>query len=472
VHVLDHELPRAEAGNEAVHFPAGRSAAGGQLHPVHEPVLVALGLQLAYEPGTGVGHGLVVHVHRVLSGQQDTQAERPGLLEQHHERCLGGRIEGIWRNVPGDLVEVQQRPQRVRALLAAHPGHQFVEHGGHHEHPLLVVEMGQVDDVAGSPPGVLTQHGGDVQGCAGPPELEIGRGQDAVQGHGQFPALRSGEELLQRENAQLLDGRGKHGAEQRFQGDRLAPAPVVLEDVAQEDVFRALQRVRLNPDQPQQGADGAAHAVQPDFRVVPVGRVRTQHAENVEGNARGRTGRVDANLGLILELGHPGGRHVPGGQAVPPLFRRGRGHLLDRLAFAAGDGRRNPGRQVPVGQFRKVEAQVGQISLGVQHQHGNTRQQHLLEHDQGEPGLAAAGHADDQAVGGEIVLVIGPRLQNIAARLVQPAAELQPFRGHSDSPPTHPKMTASIQDFHPAENKIPSTLCLARSAEDSIIAAC
>ena len=52
--------------------------------------LVALGLEPPDHPGAGVGHRLVVEVHRVLGGGDEPDTEGPGLLEQGEDRFLRG----------------------------------------------------------------------------------------------------------------------------------------------------------------------------------------------------------------------------------------------------------------------------------------------------------------------------------------------------------------------------------------------
>ena len=52
------------------------------------PPFVPLGLELADEPGAGVGQTLVVDVYGILSGQDTAQAVRSCLFEQGQKGAL------------------------------------------------------------------------------------------------------------------------------------------------------------------------------------------------------------------------------------------------------------------------------------------------------------------------------------------------------------------------------------------------
>ena len=54
------------------------------------------------------------------------------------------------------------------------------------------------------------------------------------------------------------------------------------------------------------------------------------------------------------------------------------------------------------GEIGEREREVAHVALRVDDQRRNARQQRLLEQDDGEAGLAGAGHADDDAVGRQV----------------------------------------------------------------------
>ena len=66
----------------------------------------------------------------------------------------------------------------------------------------------------------------------------------------------------------------------------------------------------------------------------------------------------------------------------------------------------HPGQEVLRGQIREGEQQVGQIALGVDGDHRDVVDQRLLQQAERQAGLAAAGHADDDGVGGQVLGVI------------------------------------------------------------------
>ena len=69
-------------------------------------------------------------------------------------------------------------------------------------------------------------------------------------------------------------------------------------------------------------------------------------------------------------------------------------------------------------------------SLGVDHQRGDVLAQRLLHHHHAQPGLAAAGHADDHPVRGEIVGFEGHGLIGAVAGVVEKRTELEGGIGH------------------------------------------
>ncbi len=220
---LEHELPLAER-RDRLADGADVDAAGGALQPVDEPRLVLLGLQAADEPRAGVGQRLVVDVDRVLGGQHHAEPEGPGLLEQQHDRLLGRRVRGR-RQVAGDLVHVEQRPQVGGAALPPHPRDELGEDQGGDRLALLVRQVCRRHDGAAGPAVGRVQHRFDVDGIAGHPRGEARRGQQAVEPHGEGGTIRGGEELVELEHPELAHRRLLHAGEERGEVEVLALAP-------------------------------------------------------------------------------------------------------------------------------------------------------------------------------------------------------------------------------------------------------
>ena len=102
-------------------------------------------------------------------------------------------------------------------------------------------------------------------------------------------------------------------------------------------------------------------------------------------------------------------RSGPWPQSASPLrqsFGLLGGELRPREAGRHGLLLVHPGQEVLRGQIREGEQQVGQIALGVDGDHRDVVDQRLLEQAERQAGLAAAGHADDDGVGGQVLGVV------------------------------------------------------------------
>ena len=123
VHAVQQEHPLLEAGEQpvepaAIERPARRRRR--PFEPVEHAGLVPRRLQAAEEPDAGVGKPLVVEIDRILRGEHHAEAEGTGLLEEREDRPLAWRI-GRGRHVAKHLVHEEQRLERRRAALRAHP---------------------------------------------------------------------------------------------------------------------------------------------------------------------------------------------------------------------------------------------------------------------------------------------------------------------------------------------------------------
>lgn len=89
---VSHEKDAAsKTGKQGLHSLAIEVPLGPGSCPfktLKAPSLVALRLQPADEPGSGVREALVVEVYRVLRGQDYPKAECPRLLEKSEQREL------------------------------------------------------------------------------------------------------------------------------------------------------------------------------------------------------------------------------------------------------------------------------------------------------------------------------------------------------------------------------------------------
>ena len=318
------ELALVERADRVAHRRDVDAAVGGA-HAVEQAVLVAFGLQPSDHPRPGVGDRLVVDVDGVLGGQHHTDAERPRLLHQRHDRLL--RRRHLRRGeVAHDLVEVEQRAEVGRAALAAHPGDELGEHQRGHELALFVGEMGGGDDRApwGSFRG--EQHGVDVEGSAFTPRGERRRREQPVELEGQLLPVLRWEELVELEHAQLLQGWVLDPADQRGQVEGLLVGPGVLDEIGQEDVLTARQRVGGDADESEQAGDEPLDLVGDRLRVVR--RRDLQRPDDVQLHAGARSWGVDGQIAGVTQRLDLIRSVPPAGEPSRPCRRLGRGEVV------------------------------------------------------------------------------------------------------------------------------------------------
>ena len=142
-----------------------------------------------------------------------------------------------------------------RAALAAHPRDQLGEDQRGDELALVVRQVRRGHDRAAPPPVGRVQHRLDVERRAHRPRRERRRRQQPVELHRQRHAVVGGEELVDVEHAQLADRRRRDHADERHQIQRAALAPGVVDQVRQQDVLAARQRVGGDADQAEQPGD-------------------------------------------------------------------------------------------------------------------------------------------------------------------------------------------------------------------------
>ena len=394
-----HELALGQTADglaHGVHVDTARRDA----HPVEQAHLVALGLQSADHPGTCVRQGLVVDVDRVLGAHHHAHTEGASLLEQRHHRLFGGWVRR-GRQITRHLVHVQQGAQVGGAALAAHPGDQFAEHQGGDELALGVAEVGSGDDGAARRTRGCAQHGVDVEWTAAHPRPERRRGQQAVQPHGERVAVVRREELVELEHAQLADGRLQRQAHQRGDVEPAAVLPLVDDQVGEQDVFAARQRVGIDAHQAQQAAHEPAHLVGDGLEVAHVARdgERTHH---VERHARRGARRVHGEVDPLTQRPDVGAAQAPAGQPLGPGLGLPGGIVGHGLAGLLGVAGVHPRFEVAGRQFGEREAQIGEVALRVDEQRRNAGAQRLLDQHHAQAGLARPGHAHDHPVRGEV----------------------------------------------------------------------
>jgi hypothetical protein len=202
-------------------------------------------------------------------------------------------------------------------------------------------------------------------------------------------------------NAELADRRGERHPDECGQVEAAALLPLVEDQVRQQDVLAARQRIGIDADESEQTADIALDLVGHGLVVVHVRR-RLERPDDVDADPTGGSGGVDGEVDLRSQLGDRCAGEPPAPEAVAPGLGLSSGEVGDTLARLGRVAFVDPRLEVGRREVREGEAEVGEVALRVDQQGGHARAQCLLDQHDTEAGLARAGHADDHAVGGEV----------------------------------------------------------------------
>ena len=150
---------------------------------------------------------------------------------------------------------------------------------------------------------------------------------------------------------------------------------------------------------------------------------RAERADDVERDAGRRAGRVDRDVRRVLQglqaLGADAVRREPLAPDRRLLLRVRR--RAERPA-ACASASLTQGRKLAGGEVGEDERQVRHVALRIEDERRDPRQEGLLEQDDGEAGLAGAGHAHDDAVRRQVARadddLVGARLPGRRVDLV------------------------------------------------------
>ena len=427
VGALEQELALLEPADRGVER-RDVDAAGGRAQALEHTLLVPLGLEPSDEPAAGVRHRLVVEVDRVLGRDHHPDPERTRLLHQRQDRLLR-RWHRRRRREAHHLVEVDEGAQLARAGLSVHPGDQAREHERDHELPLLIGEMGEVDDRGARPSVLGAEQDGGVERRPTAPGGKRRRGDESVQLDRELVPVGRRHEGVDLEDAELAQRWLLNLSDQGAEIEIGSRAPVVLEQIREEDVLAAADRVGLDPDQAEQARDGALDLV-PDRLLVrlPRERRRLQRADHVQRHAGLGAGRVERHLGGVAQRLDPVGADARTLQAALPELGRLLGVLVRALAGVAGGRLVDPGPEARGREVGEREREVAHVALRVEDQRRDPLGERLLEQHDPETGLARAGHPDDHGMRSQVVRVE----DELAA--VSELAEVEPVRHGASLP--------------------------------------
>ncbi len=427
----EEELTLSEGADRLVERRHVRTAGGGT-EPFEHPGLVVLRLEAPDEPRPRIGHRLVVEVDRVLRREHEPEPGRAALLEDREDRLFRRRRRGRG-HVAEHLVHVRQRAEVGRSLLAAHPRDELREDECDDELPLLLGEVGEVDDRAARLTVGGDEHRLRVERIALAPGREARRGDEGVERERQLRAVGQREELVDLEDAELPDRRRLDLADERAEVEVSAGAPGVLDQVRKEDVLAARERVGLDPDEREEARHRRLDLVAERLLLgLPRQTRHAERADDVQRHARGRARGVDRDVGRVPQLLETLGADAARRQAFAPHRRLPRGVVVHRDAGRLRFRLAHPRAKARRREVREHEREVRHVALGIEHECGDPRTEGLFDQHDREPCLAGSGHPDDDAVRRQVARadddLVGAGLARL--RVDRPSEVERPAVGH------------------------------------------
>ncbi len=359
---VQHELPFLQSADLFVEQLDIHPTAGGR-QAVHQPALVPLGLQPADQPQAGVRQRLVIDIHRILRRQHHANAKRAGLLEDGQDRLLAGRGGGRGDEAE-HFVHVYDRAQVLGPRLPTHPGDQLGEDEGDDELALVIGQMTQRQDGRPRLPLGGVQQLVDVQRRPLHPGAERGRGEQPVDAHRELPAVLLREKSIQLDHAQLAHRRGHDLADKHREVEALPLVPGVFDQVGEQDVLAAADRVAGDADEREQARHKPLDLIPHDLDAAR--RLRgLEGADDIHRHAGRRSGGVQRELGLLPQRLHPLRQDPPRRQPVAPRLRCPVGERLGGFAGFLGLLLAHPRQKIGPRQLRKRKQQVAHVALRV-----------------------------------------------------------------------------------------------------------
>ena len=207
-----------------------------------------------------------------------------------------------------------------------------------------------------------------------------------------------------------------------------AGAPCRLEHFRQQNVLAAVDGVGVDAHQREQARGGGLHAIAEGVGVVEHSRGRRgERLEHRERQAGAGARRVDRAIDGLFEPADALAVFAPFGEALAPR-RRPFARRARRASARRGRRRcrRSTGGSRSGRSSGKVSSRLPRSPLGSMAMAGMPSRAASSKQREAEAGLAAAGHADADGVGGEVGAVVEQRLVGRLPRgEVVPAAEVE-----------------------------------------------
>ncbi len=191
----------------------------------------------------------------------------------------------------------------------------------------------------------------------------------------------------------------------------LARAPRVIQNRRQQDVLAALHRIGVHAQQRQARWSRSSSPLPPSARRhhAPPRAARRTTSGWRPGCLRGcRACRPRSRPSRAAS--RCARRPVPTRRGPSSTFRLVRRERVDRLLLTRGFVRIDPRLEIAGREIGKGEQQVREIALRIDRDDGNAVDQRFFEQRDAESRLAAARHADDDAVRDEVAGVVEDRL--------------------------------------------------------------
>jgi hypothetical protein len=216
--------------------------------------------------------------------------------------------------------------------------------------------------------------------------------------------------------------------DQRAEIEVTTRAPRVLDQVREQHVLTARERIGLDADEPEEARDRPFDLVSNRLGLGLEGEPRDgERADDVQRQACLRAGRVHQHLGGLTKRCDALPVDAARGEPLPPLRRDRCRVLVDGHAGRLGVVLVDPRPEALRSEVGERQEKVPHVALRIEDQCRYARDERFLEEDDAEAGLARARHPDDDRVGREV----GRRKrQRLLRRLPALDAEAQAEVGH------------------------------------------
>ena len=251
------------------------------------------------------------------------------------------------------------------------------------------------------------------------PGREAGRRQQVVQTHGEREAVLRRVERVEIHHADTAYRRLLDLPDQAGDVEIAAIAPRMIEDLRQQNVLPALDRVGVDAGEREYAGGGGLDSLAIQVDVVDqcvVGRrKRPQDRDRYAGVG---AWRVHGDVGALFQLPDSLAVLTPGLQALLPQRGLRRGELIDCLTLVRRGPRVHPRFEVRRGELRERQFQIRQVAFWVDRNDRDVVECGLLQEPNAETGLAGAGHADDDRVGRQVFGIVEDQVVGLRTVLI------------------------------------------------------